>query len=82
MAALSERFFRNVPGRYYNDESCTDCGLCPEIAPGIFRRDDTRGQVYVWRQPETPEELALAEEALAACPTESIGRDGEEANDR
>ena len=78
MAAPADKFFRNVPGFFYNDNTCTDCGLCPEIAPGIFRRDDDHGQTYVWHQPETPEELALANEAVIACPTESIGDDGAE----
>jgi ferredoxin len=32
---------------------------------------------YVFRQPATPEELALAEEALLNCPSDSIGHDGE-----
>ena len=76
MAALSDRFFRNVPGRFYNDTTCIDCGLCPDMAPGIFRRDDEHGQIYVWHQPQTGEELALAREAQSSCPTESIGDEG------
>ncbi len=76
MATLLEKFALNVPGRFYNDTTCIDCGLCTEVAPAIFRRDDTHGQTYVWHQPETDAETTLAEEALAACPTESIGRDG------
>ncbi|HEX2748131.1 MAG TPA: ferredoxin [Verrucomicrobiales bacterium] len=79
MSNLADRFFRNVPGPFYNDDTCIDCGLCPEIAPGIFRRDDEHGQSYVWHQPETDEEHALAREAVVACPTESIGGDGVQA---
>jgi ferredoxin len=75
MANPADRYFRNVPGPFYNDDTCTDCDLCREIAPGIFRRDDEQAQTYVWHQPETPEELALAREAMAACPTETIGED-------
>ena len=67
----------NVAGPYYNDDTCIDCDLCREIAPQIFRRDDESGASYVWHQPGSPEEIALAEEALQACPTESIGSDGE-----
>ena len=76
MAQLSDRFFLNVPGAWYNDTSCIDCGLCPEIAPGIFRRDDAHGQTFVWHQPQSEAELALAREAQQECPTESIGDDG------
>jgi ferredoxin len=31
----------------------------------------------VHQQPVTPDELALAEEAREACPSESIGNDGD-----
>jgi len=75
MAQLSDRHPANVSGLWYNDTNCIDCGLCPEIAPGIFRRDDHSFQAVVWHQPETEEELALAREAQTACPTESIGCD-------
>lgn len=40
------------------------------------RRDDDIGFSVVYRQPETPEEVDLATEALEGCPTESIGSDG------
>ncbi|MFN0075722.1 MAG: ferredoxin [Prosthecobacter sp.] len=56
--------------------SCIDCGLCPSTAPSHFRRDDEIGQSFVFRQPETAEEIALCREALEGCPTESIGEDG------
>jgi len=68
----------NVPGPYYNDTSCIDCGLCPEIAPLTFKRDDDSGYSYVFRQPTTAEEIAQAEDAKESCPTESIGNDGGE----
>jgi len=76
MANPQDKVPENVPGPYYNDNTCIDCGLCPEIAPQIFRRQDDNGYSYVWRQPATPEEIALAEEARESCPTESIGNDG------
>ena len=75
MAHLPDRLSINASGPWYNDDSCCECGLCPEIAPQIFRRDDTGGQSYVWHQPGSEEELALAREAQRACPTESIGDD-------
>ena len=64
----------NAPGKFYNDLSCID--LCREIAPEIFKRDDIEGLTYVSKQPTSPEEIALAEQALEACPTETIGDDG------
>jgi ferredoxin len=81
MPALNEKFHRNVPGPFYVDLSCTDCGLCPEIAPSVFRRADEEGQSFVWQQPMSPEAVAQAEEAMNSCPTESIGQDGREEQD-
>ena len=66
----------NAPGKFYNGLSCIDCDLCREIAPEIFKRDDIEGLTFVSKQPTSPEEIALVEQALEACPTETIGDDG------
>jgi ferredoxin len=67
----------NVLGKYYVDNTCIDCDLCRNIAPRTFARHDDSGYSYVFKQPVTPEEIALAEEAKISCPTETIGNDGE-----
>lgn len=77
MASTSERLPQNALGRYYVDASCIDCDLCRNTAPEFFRRDDETGFSIVHRQPVTPEEIALAEEAREGCPSESIGNDGD-----
>ena len=79
MATTTERLPQNVLGRYYVDSSCVDCDLCRSSAAAFFRRDDDVGFSFVHRQPVTPEEVALAEEAREGCPSESIGNDGNEA---
>lgn len=76
MATLTERLPQNAPGRFYVDATCIDCDMCRSNASEFFRRDDETGFSYVFRQPVTPEEIALAEDARA-CPTDSIGNDGE-----
>jgi len=76
MANLQDKTPENVPGRYYVDNTCIDCDMCREIAPQIFKRHDDGAYSYVYRQPVTNEEIAVAEEALAHCPTETIGNDG------
>ena len=76
MADKSDKNPLNRPGTYYNDLTCIDCGICPEIAPEIFRRDDEEGYSYVWKQPVASEEIARANEALDSCPTISIGNNG------
>ena len=77
MATTTERLPQNIAGRYYVDSSCIDCDLCRTTAPAFFTRDDEIGSSVVHRQPVTPEQLALAEEAREGCPTDSIGNDGE-----
>ena len=80
MSDLNQRTPENVPGPYYVDDTCVDCGLCPSTLPACFIRQDEKQYSYVYRQPVTLEELALAEEARQACPTDSIGNDGEAAS--
>jgi ferredoxin len=67
----------NVVGKYYADNTCIDCDLCRNIAPNSFTRQEEGAYSYVFKQPETPEEIAQAEEARISCPTETIGNDGE-----
>jgi ferredoxin len=76
MADNKDRLAQNVPGRWYVDSNCIDCDLCRETAPTVFRRDDDGGYSIVFHQPETEEELRLAEEARNGCPVEAIGNDG------
>ena len=76
MANLMDRLQENAPGAFYVDSSCIDCDLCRGNAPQFFRRNDEIGYSVVYNQPQTPEEIRDAQEALEACPTESIGNDG------
>ena len=76
MATPTERKTQNIAGRFYVDATCIDCDLCRTAAPDFFRRDDDSGQSIVYRQPESQDEIELAQEALVDCPTSSIGDDG------
>jgi ferredoxin len=75
MATLSERLPDNSPGKFYVDGSCIDCDQCRVLAPDFFARNDD-GFSYVTKQPATAEEVALLNETIAACATNSIGDDG------
>jgi ferredoxin len=77
MADKNQKPPENVPGKYYVDNTCIDCGMCPSTAPQFFKRFDEGGYTIVYRQPQTAEEIAAANEALSGCPTDSIGNDGE-----
>jgi ferredoxin len=70
------RFKQNVPGKFYVDDQCIACDACCIEAPKFFAMNDDEGHAYVKLQPQTPAEFQEAENALAACPVEAIGRDG------
>jgi ferredoxin len=71
----------NVPGPYYVDRSCIDCGLCPALAPHTFAESSDARYSYAHAQPKTAAEIAECEEALATCPTHSIHNDGAASQD-
>jgi ferredoxin len=77
MADRNQKTPENVPGRFYVDNTCIDCDMCRELAPGTFTRQADAGYSYVFKQPETPAEITQAEEARDSCPTGTIGDDGE-----
>jgi ferredoxin len=76
VADKKHKFKQNVDGSYYVDDQCIACDACCVEAPKFFAMNDDEGHAFVKLQPKTPEEKAEAENALAACPVEAIGRDG------
>jgi ferredoxin len=77
MADSTNKYPDNSPGKYFVDNNCIDCDLCRETAPANFTRNDDGGYSYVFKQPSTPDEEKLCEEAREGCPVEAIGNDGE-----
>lgn len=75
---FAHRYPLNIPGRFYVDDQCTDCDLCRECAPNNIRRDDRYGQSYVFKQPETDEEVAAVMEGVDGCPTNAVRNDGDQ----
>ena len=78
MANPKDKVAENVPGKFYVDRSCIYCGLCDQTAPTAFRECSEQGWAYVYRQPDTPEEIAACIQAVEGCPTASIGADGDQ----
>jgi glyoxylase-like metal-dependent hydrolase (beta-lactamase superfamily II) len=74
MARVADRLAENVPGPFFVDSTCIDCGVCRILAPRHFRRG-AGGLSIVHRQPETDGGETRALMALVACPTSSIGTD-------
>jgi len=77
MAEIRDRLPDNVPGKFYVDRQCIDCDVCRDTSPANFVRNDEDGYSYVHKQPSTPLEFELCEEALMACPVEAIGDDAD-----
>ena len=71
MAVLAKRLAANVPGDFFVDSTCIDCGTCRQIAPDAFA--EGRDASYVYRQPVDEAEARRAAMALVACPVAAIG---------
>jgi len=76
VAIKSAKFSDNISGKYYVDDQCIACDACVVEAPAFFIMNDSDGHAYVKNQPQTAEEIVECENALAACPVEAIGNDG------
>ena len=76
MADKEDKWAENVEGKFYVDEQCIDCDLCRETAPDNFTSEIDGGYSYVYKQPESDEELELCVEAMEGCPVDAIGDDG------
>lgn len=46
-------------------------------ADDLLKYNDDETYVYFYKQPSSPEEVAVAEETLAVCPQNAIGSDGD-----
>ena len=73
-----KRHPKNTEGAWFctdsEDESgdgCIACNVCYGDAPEFFSEDE-EGYAYVKKQPETPEDVAICQEQLDACPVGSI----------
>lgn len=71
MAHPQKRRAENAAGPFFVDTTCIDCDACRAHAPESFA--EAGGQSAVTRQPRTAAEFQGAFEALALCPTASIG---------
>ena len=76
MAQRSKAYPDNVPGPFFVDRTCIDCGTCYQFLPPVFQ--DAADHSRVQRQPGTAWERQRALMALLACPTGSIGADSRE----
>jgi glyoxylase-like metal-dependent hydrolase (beta-lactamase superfamily II)/ferredoxin len=71
MAAVAKRLAANVPGEFFVDSTCIDCGTCRQVAPESFAEGSDAS--YVYRQPTSDAGVQRAAMALVACPVAAIG---------
>ncbi len=76
MANPKKRVAENVPGDFFVDSTCIDCDACRQIAPSVF--GEAAETSFVKSQPVSNAERRQALRALLACPTGSIGCQGED----
>lgn len=69
----------NAPGRFFISTQCLICSVCIDLAPSVFRLSPDEDHALVWRQPETPHELAAALEAVDHCCVEAVCDGGDPA---
>lgn len=79
MADKSIKVPGNVDGAWYVDTTCTPCRTCMEVAgvEALLQWNADETQVFFHTQPADAAQTAIAEEAMAVCPTAAIGNDGE-----
>ena len=71
MARPQQRLDANVPGPFFVDRSCIDCGTCWQFDPTHFA--PTGRTSHVWAQPQGEDETRAALLSLQACPVAAIG---------
>ena len=77
MPDKKNKFSQNKSGRFYVAKDCISCDACTLTAPDHFFLDENNQHAYDIKQPNNTEEEELCIEAMEACPSESIGDDGE-----
>ncbi len=75
MARLDARHPAGAPGPWFVDDRCIDCDAARHVAPGLIERNPGDGVSFFVRQPETPDEIAMAWRAVLVCPTRSVGHE-------
>lgn len=78
MANRDQKWEDNVPGAFYVDKECILCSLCVDVAPKTFKESEFGDHDVVYKQPQTPDELREAQDAMEQCPVNAIGQDGSE----
>jgi ferredoxin len=81
MADKTAKLPENIAGAWYVDNTCTPCRVCLDVPLATnfmqYIDGDDGKPVVFFKQPEGEDELKAADEAMAVCPQNAIGNDGE-----
>lgn len=67
---------QNAEGKFWLEQDlCVACQVCIGEAPNNIKFDPAAGKSYVYKQPETPEEIHALREAVILCPVEAPRED-------
>ena len=73
---VSRKHPLNPEGSFWIDQyTCCGCEACFVEAPNNIQFDERLRMSYVFKQPETEEELEAVREAIRYCPVEAIVED-------
>ena len=71
-----KRHPKNAEGKFWIDQHvCTFNKACVAEAPENIRFDESVDMSYVFKQPETNEELEFVRDAIRCCPNEAVVED-------
>tara|TARA_R110002073_G_scaffold88116_6_gene209156 strand:- start:488 stop:730 length:243 start_codon:yes stop_codon:yes gene_type:complete len=77
MAEVEDKWEDNTPGKFYVDKECILCSVCEDVAPSNFKVSEEGEYDICFKQPDGEEELSQCYTALAECPVDAIGDDGQ-----
>jgi ferredoxin len=77
VADKNNKWEENVKGKHFVDGNCIAAKFCVASAPENFKMSDT-GHAYVSKQPDGAEEEERVRQAMAGCPVNAVGDDGED----
>ena len=57
---------------YGINDNCIKCGVCASIADSLFVLNDDSHKAQIKKNPESPEEIKMYEDAQSSCPAQAI----------
>ena len=61
--------------KYFVSDDCIECNMCNVVSPNNFLINEDQGKAFVYKQPESSEEISLCDEAIESCPVEAISKE-------